>query len=115
MFTIYHNPRCSKSRNTLALLDENSVEYQVVHYLDEALSEETIKSLLQQLSMDARSLLRKGEEAYKQHNLSDMNLTNDAIIGAIIESPKLIERPIVSNGTKAVLGRPPENIFELFR
>lgn len=113
MLTIYHNPRCSKSRATLTLIEEHGIEPDIVRYLDERLSKKTLKSLLNKLEMQPRELLRKGEEAYKTLGLSDTNLSDDALISAMIENPKLIERPIVSNGKTARLGRPPENILPL--
>lgn len=113
MFTVYHNPRCSKSRNTLALMDDHDIDYNVVLYLETPLDAEAIKLLLQQLSLSARDLLRRGEDAYKQLNLADKNLTEEQLIEAMVAHPKLIERPIVSDGQRAVLGRPPENVLEL--
>jgi len=113
MLTIYHNPRCSKSRATLALIEEHGIEPSIVRYLDERLSKKTLKSLLNKLEMQPRELLRKGEEAYKTLGLSDTKLSDDALISAMVENPKLIERPIVSDGKTARLGRPPENILPL--
>jgi len=113
MLTIYHNPRCSKSRETLALIEKHGVEPSIVRYLDERLSKKTLKSLLNKLEMQPRELLRKGEEAYKTLGLSDAKLSDDALISAMVENPKLIERPIVTDGKTARLGRPPENILPL--
>lgn len=112
--TIYHNPRCSKSRQTLSLIQEKGIEPEVVLYLDNTPDTATIKALLEKLGISARELLRNKEEAYKEHNLSDKSLSDDDIIKAMTLSPKLIERPIVIKGDKAVLGRPPENIEQLF-
>lgn len=112
-YTIYHNPRCSKSRQTLALLEDNNVNPEVVLYLENPLSAPQIKTLLQQLGIEARALLRKGEEAYKANGLADKDLSDEQLIQAMVEFPKLIERPIVVKGQKAVLGRPPENVLEL--
>lgn len=112
-FTIYHNPRCSKSRQTLQLLEDNGVSPEVVLYLENTPSAEDIKVLLGKLGITARELLRKGEAAYKENNLSDSSLSDKQLIAAMSTHPKLIERPIVVKGSKAVLGRPPENILRL--
>lgn len=111
--TIYHNPRCSKSRQTLALLEENGIKPDIVLYLDTPPDRETLKGLLEKLGLAPRELLRKGEQDYKDRGLADTSLSDDAIIDAMIEAPKLIERPIVVQGKKAVLGRPPENVLAL--
>lgn len=113
MVTIYHNPRCSKSRQTLALLEENGVEPEVVLYLETPPSTSDLKELLSKLGISARDLLRKGEDAYKENGLSDKSLSEEVLIQAMTQFPKLIERPIVVKGSKAVLGRPPENVLEL--
>lgn len=113
MVTIYHNPRCSKSRQTLALLEENGVEPEVVLYLETPPSASDLKELLSKLGISARDLLRKGEDAYKENGLSDKSLSEEVLIQAMTQFPKLIERPIVVKGSKAVLGRPPENVLEL--
>lgn len=112
-YTIYHNPRCSKSRQTLALLTENNIEPEIVLYLDNTPSASELKDLLGKLKLGAREILRKGEDAYKELNLSDMSLSDDALIEAMVKAPKLIERPIVVSGNNAVLGRPPENVLDL--
>ncbi len=112
-FTIYHNPRCSKSRQTLALLEENGVNPDVVLYLDTPPTAAQLKTLLGKLGIEARALLRKGEDAYKSEGLADNSLDNDALVAAMAAHPKLIERPIVVKGERAVLGRPPENVLEL--
>lgn len=111
-FTIYHNPRCSKSRNTLALLQENGVEPDIVLYLETAPNEKEIADLLEKLQMSPAQLVRRGEEAYKSSGLG-RDSTDAEIISAMAEHPKLIERPIVVRGSAAVLGRPPENVLEL--
>lgn len=111
--TIYHNPRCSKSRQTLGLLTERGIEPEIVLYLENTPSADDIKSLLGKLGISARELVRKGEDAYKEHNLNNQDLTDDQIIQAMVNSPKLIERPIVVNGNNAVLGRPPENVLDI--
>ncbi|MFT5691518.1 MAG: arsenate reductase [Oceanicoccus sp.] len=113
--TLYHNPRCSKSRQTLQLLEENGVTPEVILYLDTPPDAEEIKILLKKLGISARELLRKSEDAYKEHNLSDKSLSDDILISAMMSCPKLIERPIAVSATKAVLGRPPENVMQLIK
>ena len=112
-FTIYHNPRCSKSRQTLALLEEHGVTPDVVLYLENPLSPQTLTALLGKLGISARDLLRKGEDDYKDNNLKDPSLGEAELIAAMHQYPKLIERPIVESGERAVLGRPPENVLDL--
>ncbi len=110
--TIYHNSRCSKSRDTLALLQQRGIEPNVVAYLDTPPDTATVRGLLKKLGLaDARALMRKGEAEYKDLNLADPALSQDALIAAMVAHPKLIERPIVVNGDKAAIGRPPENVL----
>lgn len=111
MVTIYHNPRCSKSRQTLALIEEKGISPEIVLYLEETPDAATLRSLIKKLGITPRELLRKGEEAYKQNNLDDKSVTDELIVNSMVQFPKLIERPIVVNGNKAVLGRPPENVL----
>ena len=111
--TIYHNPRCSKSRQTLALLQENGVEPEIVLYLETSPDANQLKTLLGLLGIEARALLRKSEDAYKECNLANQELSEAELISAMTEEPRLIERPIVVMGDKAVLGRPPENVLDL--
>ena len=113
MVTLYHNPRCSKSRDALNLLRAQGQEPDIVLYLDTPPTAKQLKSLLEKLGISARELLRKGEDAYKELNLSDTKLTEAALVKAMAENPKLIERPIAVVGDKAVIGRPPEKILEL--
>lgn len=113
MVTLYHNPRCSKSRDALGLLRDNGIEPDVVLYLETPPSAPTLKSLLAKLGISARDLLRKGEDAYKELNLANEKLSETALINAMVENPKLIERPIAINGNKAVIGRPPENVLTI--
>ncbi|MDG2046695.1 MAG: arsenate reductase (glutaredoxin) [Halioglobus sp.] len=112
--TIYHNPRCSKSRITLALLKENGVNPTVVLYLDSPPDIKELKALLKKLGMAAAQLVRRGEEAYKASGLN-RDSDEEEILAAMATYPKLIERPIVVKGRAAVLGRPPENILELIK
>ena len=107
---IYHNARCSKSRATLAILEQNDVDFEVVNYLVNPPSESEIKSILKDLGINARDLLRKGEAKFKELGLSDKTLSEEHLIKSMIEFPILIERPIVRTEKGAVIGRPPENV-----
>jgi arsenate reductase len=109
---IYHNPRCSKSRQTLALIQENGVEPEVVLYLGNIPSTEELRDLLSKLEITPMQLIRKGEKDWKE-NYKGKELSDAQLIQAMIAHPKLIERPIVVKDNKAVLGRPPENALEL--
>ncbi|MBM7073730.1 arsenate reductase (glutaredoxin) [Shewanella sp. OPT22] len=111
--TIYHNPRCSKSRQTLALLEENNCEVTIVEYLKVAPSSSDIKKLLELLNFAPREMMRTKEDEYKAQNLSDVNKTSEDLVNAMVETPKLIERPIVLANGKAVIGRPPENVLDI--
>jgi len=110
---IYHNPRCSKSRATLALLEENNVAPEIRLYLENPPTAAELKSVVQQLGISARDLLRKGEDEYKENNLKDQSLTDDQIIDLMARFPRLIERPIVITDGKARIGRPPESVLEI--
>ncbi|MBO3277272.1 arsenate reductase (glutaredoxin) [Pseudomonas schmalbachii] len=111
--TLFHNPRCSKSRGALELLEARGLQPQIVRYLETPPSAAELKSLLQKLGIGARQLLRSGEDEYKNLNLADPSLSEDALIQAMVEHPKLIERPILVAGDKAVIGRPPEKVLEI--
>ncbi len=111
-WTIYHNTRCSKSRETLDLLRENGIEPRIVEYLKEVPSEGEIETLLVKLNMSASDLVRKGEALFKQ-KYKGMSFNPHEWVKIMHEEPKLIERPIVVRNNKAVLGRPPENVMEL--
>lgn len=113
MLTIYHNPRCSKSRQTLALIEASGHTPEIVRYLETPPSTEQLRAILHALDLPPRALLRKGEEAYKTLNLASDHWIDDEIIKAMVDNPKLIERPIVTKGSKAILGRPPENVLDL--
>ena len=110
---IYHNPRCSKSRKSLELLEQNRIQPEIVEYLNTPPDAETLKKLLAKLGISARALLRTKEADYQAAGLDDPNLNDDDIIAAMIKCPKLIERPIVVMGNRAVIGRPPERVLEL--
>jgi len=112
--SIYHNPRCSKSRETLSLLKANGVEPDVVLYLETPPNAEKIKSLLEQLGFSsARELMRQKEDLYKELNLADAMLSEEQLIQAMVDHPKLIERPIVVANGQARIGRPPESVLEI--
>lgn len=112
MLKIYHNPRCSKSRQTLALIEAAGAEVETVLYIAEPLDAKTIKDLLTKLGFkDAQQLMRKGEAIYKELNLKS-ETDQDALIAAMAAHSKLIERPIVVKENRAILGRPPENVKE---
>ena len=111
---IYHNPRCSKSRDTLSLLKSNGVEPEVVLYLDTPPDAQTLRQLLHMLGMgSARDRMRQKEELYKSLNLDDSRLTEAELLQAMVENPKLIERPIVVANGQARIGRPPEDVLEI--
>jgi len=113
--TIWHNPRCSKSRDSFKLVEETNVDVTVVKYLENIPSKEDLKNILNLLGMSsAQELMRTKEEIYKELNLKDEN-SEDALLEAMIANPKLIERPIVIKGDKAVIGRPIEKVIELLK
>lgn len=112
---IYHNPRCSKSRATLQLLEEHAVAPQVIRYLDTPPDADTLRELLARLGIGARELMRTGEAAYRDNGLDDPALDEEALIAAMVEFPILIERPIVVMGDRAIIGRPPERVLELLK
>ena len=111
--TIWHNPRCSKSRQTLELLRDRGVEPTVVEYLKTPPDAVAIKAALKKLGLKPRDLLRRGEAAYKARGLADPGLSDDHIIAAMVAEPVLIERPVVITGDRAAIGRPPENVLEI--
>ncbi len=111
--TLYHNPRCSKSRAALELLEARGLKPEIVRYLDSPLSTSELKELLNKLGLTARQLLRTGEDEYKTLELVDAGLEEAQLIAAMVEHPKLIERPILVAGDKAIIGRPPEKVLEI--
>lgn len=113
MIRIYHNPRCSKSRQALELLESRGVLPEVVRYLDTPPDAATLRQLLKALGLPARALLRTGEDEYRELGLDNPTLGDDALVAAMVAHPRLIERPIVISGGKAVIGRPPEKVLEL--
>lgn len=109
---IYHNPRCSKSRQTLSLIREKGAEVEVIEYLKVIPSEKELSSIIKLLGIKPEQLLRKGEADYKE-NFKGKTLSDEEWISAMVQYPKLIERPIVVVDNKAILGRPPENVLDL--
>jgi len=110
---IYHNPRCSKSRQTLQLLEENGVQAEVIEYLKTPPTAEELDAILQLLDMQPRELMRKSEAEYKATGMDNPDLDRDALIAGMVNTPKLIERPIVLANGKAAVGRPPESVLAI--
>jgi arsenate reductase (glutaredoxin) len=110
---IYHNPRCSKSRQTLQLLQDNNIDPQVVEYLKETPGVEELDVILTKLNLEPNQIVRKKEDAYRQLGLANKSLTRQEYLKILVANPVLIERPIVVKGNKAALGRPPENVLEI--
>lgn len=111
--TIFHNPRCSKSRMTMDLLVDQGIQADVVEYLKTPPSKQELESILNMLGMEPRQLMRTNEAEYKDNKLSDDSLSRDQLIEAMVKFPKLIERPIVICNGKAAIGRPPETVLEI--
>lgn len=112
MIEIYHNPRCSKSRQTLEILENKNQEIQIIKYLDTPPTYEELKSIIDLLAIEPLQLVRKGEAIWKDE-FKGKTLTDKELITAMVENPKLIERPIVINGNKAVIGRPPNLVLDI--
>lgn len=110
---IFHNPRCSKSRSTMEILNDKGVDASVVEYLKTPPNADELNEILDLLGIEPRELMRKHEKPYKENNLDESSLTREQLIQAMIENPILIERPIVINGNKATIGRPPEKVFDI--
>lgn len=110
---IYHNSRCSKSRQTLEILKNNNCDIQIIEYLKSPPTFQELEDVLDKLNFEPRDLMRKGEKIYKEENLSNASLTNNTLIEKMILNPILIERPIVISGDKVVIGRPPEKVLEI--
>jgi len=111
---IYHNPRCSKSRQTLELLEKNGVQPEVIKYLDTPLTVEQLKVLFTQLGFSSvREMMRTKETDYKEANLSDASVSDEDLFSAMAANPKLFERPVVVANNKAKIGRPPEQVLEI--
>ena len=114
-YTIFHNPRCSKSRKTLQILKDNECDTEIILYLETPLDQSVLEGVIKKISLSPRELLRKGEQEFKDNVLKNKNLSDQEIIEFMVKHPKLIERPIVIKGDKAILGRPPENVLELIK
>lgn len=112
-FVIYHNPRCMKSRQTLALIKEHNVEPEIIEYLKTPPTEAELRKILMKLNLHPQDIIRKGERLFKE-KFKGMNFNEDEWVRILSENPVLIERPIVVRGNKAVIGRPPENVENLF-
>jgi arsenate reductase len=110
---IYHNPKCSKSRKALEIIRRKNIEPTIILYLKNKLSKTEVENLLIKLGLSIRDILRTGEDEYKNNNLKNKNLTDNKLIDFLIKFPKLLQRPIVIKNSKAVIGRPPENILNL--
>ena len=110
---LYHNPRCSKSRDALQLLQARGIEPRIVPYLEQPPSADEIQSLLALLGVPARSLIRTGEEDYAALGLADMSLDEETLIQALATHPRLLERPLFVHAGRAVIGRPPERVLDL--
>ncbi|PID99997.1 MAG: arsenate reductase (glutaredoxin) [Thiothrix nivea] len=111
--TLYHNPRCSKSRQTLELLEERNMTPNIVKYLETPPDAATLESILDMLGREPRELMRKGEVEYQELGLANSELSREQLIQAMVDNPRLIERPIVIKNGKAALGRPPERILDI--
>ena len=111
--TIYHNPKCSKSRQTLELLKNNGITPTIIEYLQTPPTAEIIKRILTQLNFAPRDLMRKKESVYAECELDNPSLTNDDLVSFMVKHPILIERPIVLSNDKAAIGRPPEKVLEI--
>lgn len=110
---IYHNSRCSKSRQTLEILKNKNCDIEIIEYLKVSMELKELKDILSKLNYEPRDLIRKGEDIYKKENLANTSLTSDTLMKKMILNPILIERPIVVFNDKAVVGRPPEKVLEI--
>jgi len=110
---IFHNPRCSKSRATLALIQDRGIEPEITLYLESPPDAAELRSILGKLGLSPREFMRKGEAEYKDQSLDNQSLTDDELIDAMVATPKLIQRPIVLAGDRAAIGRPPESVLDI--
>ena len=108
---IFHNPRCSKSRQTLTILEDNGIDVDIIEYLKESPNKETLLQIINLLDIKPRDLIRKGETVYKEKLVNNENLTDDDLVQFMVDNPILIERPIVYDDNRAIIGRPPENVL----
>ena len=113
MTTIYHNPRCSKSRASLEMLEAKGITPDIVKYLETPPTQEELTEVLNKVGLKAEQIVRKGEARYKQLGLAEKNLSNDEWISVLVDNPQLMERPIVVNGDKAAIGRPIEAVINI--
>ena len=113
MTTIYHNPRCSKSRAALAILEQKGIDYSVVEYLKNPPTKKELADILSKLGISARTLIRKKEPIYKTEGLDNETLSENELVSAMVTHPILMERPIVVANGRAVIGRPPENVLAI--
>ena len=113
LMKIYHNPRCSKSRQTLEILQNNGHEPEIIKYLETPPTRQELKNILSLLNLQPRELLRNNESEYKQNNMDNTSLSADELVTLMIKFPKVIERPIVLHNNKAVIGRPPESVLAI--
>ncbi len=109
--TLYHNPRCSKSRAVLALLEENDVEMDIVYYMDDPPTTRELKALLKKLHIGVRDILRRSEPEFEELGLDDEDLAEEIVLDILAKHPRLLQRPIVVCGDQAIIGRPPENVL----
>lgn len=113
--TIYHNPRCSKSRKTLEIIRDHGVEPTIVEYLNTPPSPQELEAILALLAMEPRAVMRTGEADYRENGFADTRLTATDLIRLMSEHPRVIERPIVTSQSQAVIGRPPENVLKIIK
>ena len=113
MITIYHNPRCSKSRATVALIEEQGITPEIVEYLEQTPDAQTLKNITKLLGCSIGDIIRKGEDIYKELGIESQNLSENELIDVVVSNPRLLERPIVINGNRAAVGRPPENVLAI--
>ena len=114
MYTIYHNPRCSKSRQTLAIMNENNVDVKIIKYLTDPPTAEKLEEISKKLAISPMDFIRKNESEFTGLDLNNYNGSDFELCEIMSKNPKLIERPIVIKGDRAIIGRPPENVLELF-
>jgi arsenate reductase len=112
--TIFHNPSCSKSRMTLAALEERGIAAKVVRYLDDPPDADQLRTIIQRLDVPASDLLRVGDDAFKASGLDAKTMDDDAIVAFLVAHPKVMQRPVVVHGERARIGRPPEHVLSLF-
>ena len=110
---IYHNPNWSKSRKSVEILQTQNIDFEIIQYLKQTPSTDTLKEICRKLNLQAKEIVRRGEKDFKENNLSEIVENEDLLLKKMVEFPKIIERPIIIIGNKAVIGRPPENILDI--